>query len=64
MPLQQYPQEENILQLSKQAMNTDSSQMLYPDFTHNMNNFQSMQPPFPIGIVENNSDYYDIAEIK
>ena len=43
-------------------MNTDSSQMLYPDFTHNM----SIQQSFPAGIMENNtsSDYYDIAEIK
>ena len=44
-------------------MNTDSSQMLYPDFTHNAGHMNSMQP-FPIGNIENNSDYYDIAEIK
>ena len=44
-------------------MNTDSSQMLYPDFTHNTGHINSMQP-FPISNIENNSDYYDIAEIK
>ena len=76
MPMMQHqpypPQEENILQLSKQIMNTDSSKMLYPDFTHNLTNMtsNSLQAPLPIGIVENNvnnnnnSDYYDIAEIK
>ena len=37
--------------------------MLYPDFSHNISHLNSMQP-FPVAIIENNSDYYDIAEIK
>ena len=41
-------------------MNTDSSQMLYPDFTHNMG---AMGPAMAMGPIDN-SDYYDIAEIK
>ena len=42
-------QEEKILQLSKLAMNTDSSQMLYPDFTANMQSLPVVQA----------GDYYD-----
>jgi len=46
-------QDEKILQLSKMAMNTDSSQMLYPDFT--AANMQSL----PVG---NMADYYDASD--
>lgn len=59
MQQQPRPPHEDKLQLSKMAINTDSSQMLYPDFTHNMQNMQSIQ----VNHV-NNTDYYDIAEIK
>lgn len=38
------------------AINTDSSQMLYPDFTHNMQSLQMTHL--------DNPNYYDIAEYK
>ena len=42
------------MQLSKLAMNTDSSQMLYPDFTANMSSL-------PVGAM---GDYYDASDAR
>ena len=50
--------DEYVLQLSKQAINTDSSQMLYPDFTVNLGHNQ------PMGKVFQNPQYFEIAEFR
>ena len=58
-------QTENILQLSKKAINTDSSQMLYPDFTANLGGGGQGQstPHQQMVVIDQDPTYQDINKL-